>query len=170
MAILNPEHLLAQADRLIQPPGAGPPRQVDLRRAISAAYYAAFHTALIAAADEFVGVTLRHTREYALVFRSVDHRGLKLVCEEVVKSTPKPGYAAYIPTGGFGAEIIDFADAFPNLQEQRHSADYDPLGRFRTSDAKSVIVTARAIIGRFRAASAADRKAFLFLLLFPPRR
>jgi hypothetical protein len=52
MAILNPKHLLDQAARLIIPPPAGPPRQVDVRRAISSAYYGAFHATLIAAASE----------------------------------------------------------------------------------------------------------------------
>jgi hypothetical protein len=39
LAILNPEHLFEQAEKLVIPPPAGPPRQVDIRRAVSAAYY-----------------------------------------------------------------------------------------------------------------------------------
>src|SRR3954454_4175598 len=39
LAILNPEHLFQQAEQLILPPAAGPPRQVNIRRAISAAYF-----------------------------------------------------------------------------------------------------------------------------------
>jgi hypothetical protein len=50
MATLNPDHLLAQAERLIRAPPAGPPLQVDVRRAISAAYYSVFHAVLTAAA------------------------------------------------------------------------------------------------------------------------
>jgi hypothetical protein len=50
VTILNPDHLLEQADKLISPPAAGPPRQVDLRRAISSAYYGLFHSCLTAAA------------------------------------------------------------------------------------------------------------------------
>lgn len=170
MPILNPEHLLEQAERLTQPPPAGPPRQVDLRRAISSAYYALFHKILIAAADEFVGFVHRGTREYALVFRSMDHGKLKDVCQEVVKSTPSPKYRAHIPAGGFSADLTDFADAFPTLQEQRHSADYDPLPRYRTSDARAVIATARVAIQKFTAVAPDERKAFLFLILFPPKR
>src|SRR5262249_25719796 len=51
VAILDPEHLFDQADRLVAPPPAGPPRQADVRRAISAAYYAVFHGTLAAVAD-----------------------------------------------------------------------------------------------------------------------
>lgn len=39
MVILNPEHLLEQAERLIEPPAAGPPRQVDVRRAVAIAMW-----------------------------------------------------------------------------------------------------------------------------------
>jgi hypothetical protein len=84
LAILNPEHLLEQAGRLIAPGLRGQPRQVDLRRAISAAYYAVFHAALTLAADHFVGVTRRATSQYSLVYRSIDHRSLRDLCIEVV--------------------------------------------------------------------------------------
>ena len=80
MTVLNPEHLLAQARVLTAAPSAGPPRQVDVRRAISAAYYAVFHAILTAAADEFVGVGQRVKPNYALVYRSIDHRHLSAVC------------------------------------------------------------------------------------------
>lgn len=170
MAILNPEHLLDQAEQLIKPPSAGPPRQVDLRRAISAAYYAVFHATVIAAADQFVGVTLRQSREYGLVFRSVDHRTIRDICEDIAKSTPPAKYLPYLPASGFGPAIQQFANSFPNLQARRHAADYDPLLRFRTSDAKNVIAAASTLIQQFGSAPSAERKSFLFLLLFPPKR
>ncbi len=170
MAILNPDHLLDQASLLIQPPPAGRPRQVDLRRAISASYYAAFHTVLNAAADEFVGAALRQTREYGLVMRSIDHAGIKTACSEIIKPTPPAKYAAYIPAAGFGGQVMAFASIFPDLQEERHSADYDSLRRYVTSDAKSVIATATQAIAEFRAIPPDDRKALLYLILFPPKR
>lgn len=77
MAVLNPDHLLEQADRLLAPPGGGAPRQVDLRRAISNAYYSLFHAVLTDAADDFVGSTHRQSPRYALVYRSVDHKSLR---------------------------------------------------------------------------------------------
>jgi hypothetical protein len=83
MAILNPEHFFQQAETLLTPPSAGPPRQVDLRRAISDAYYELFHFAPTVVADEFIGVTQRTTRRYALVYRSIEHRSLKELCHEV---------------------------------------------------------------------------------------
>jgi len=169
LAILNPEHLFEQATRLVEPPPAGPPRQVDIRRAISSAYYGVFHATLAAAADEFVGVTQRSTSRYGLVYRSVDHKSLRELCAEVRKPTLSAKYVRYQPQGGFGPDIPVFAAAFLELQEKRHAADYDPLIRVRTSDALLAIGTARSALVRFAQASASRRKAFLSLLLFSPR-
>ncbi|MGH7031514.1 MAG: hypothetical protein ACREE9_01270 [Stellaceae bacterium] len=93
MAILNPEHLFEQAEKLIAPSQTGAPRQVDLRRAVSSAYYGLFHATLTAAADQFIGVTKQSTPQYSLVYRSVDHRSLRALCLEVLKPTLPAKYA-----------------------------------------------------------------------------
>jgi uncharacterized protein (UPF0332 family) len=168
MAILNAEHLFAQAERLVVPP-AGPPRQVDLRRAISSAYYGPFHFVLTALADEVVGVTQRTGSRYALVYRSVDHRQLKDLCQDVRKQTPPSKYVAYLLAGGFDQSIQIFAAAAVDLQERRHNADYNPQRRYTTFDAKLAIATARSAVQSFQRANLERRKAFLTLLLCPPR-
>lgn len=170
MAVLNPEHLFDQAERLIAPPAAGPPRQVDLRRAISSAYYAVFHYILTAAANQYVGVTKAGSKHYTLVYRSIDHRGLKNLCGEAKNQQLSPKYRNYAPSSGFGSNIQAFAAALIELQEKRHTADYDPSARMKTSDAALAIATARAAIRRFEGATEARRKAFLALLVFPPRQ
>lgn len=169
MTRLNPEHFFEQADRLISSPPTGRPRQVDLRRAISGAYYGLFHFCLRTAADEFVGTTQHLTTRYALVYRSIEHRTLKEVCIEARKQTPSVRYAPYVPKGGFGVDIQAFATATVELQEQRHLADYNPQPQFRSSDAELVVDTARNAIGRFQRATDESRKMFLTLLLCPPR-
>jgi uncharacterized protein (UPF0332 family) len=168
-AVLNPDHLFEQAEKLISPPSAGAPRQADLRRAVSTAYFALFHAVLTAAADEFVGATRRTTARYGLVYRGIDHRGLRDLCSEVVKQTPSARYARYQPAGGFGSNIKSFATALAELQEKRHAADYDPLMHVRRADAELAIRTARFALRRFEQVGAERREAFLSLLLFPPR-
>ncbi len=169
MAVLNPDHLLDQADRLITPPGGGAPRQADLRRAISNAYYAVFHAVVTQAADDFVGRTHRARPRYALVYRSIDHKSLRKLCEDVKKPTLPATYSTYSPRGGFGADLIALATAVVDLQEKRHFADYDPLFRVRMSDAVLAVATGRTALFRFRNANRTSRKAFLTLLVFPPR-
>ncbi len=169
MTVLNPDHLLDQADRLTAPPGVGAPRQADLRRAISSAYYGVFHAVVTEAADTFVGKTLRHTPRYELVYRSVHHRSLREVCEDVVKPKLPAKYLRYVPKGGFGPDLIALATAVTELQEKRHSADYDPLFRVRTSDAVLAVATGRTALVRLRSANRTRRKAFLSLVVFSPR-
>jgi uncharacterized protein (UPF0332 family) len=168
VAILNPDHLFEQADKLITPQ-TGRPRQVDIRRAISAAYYAIFHAAITAAADQFVGMTNRDESRYGLLYRSVDHKWLRELCKEVQKSTPSSNFRPYTPPGGFGADIAAFAVAVVALQVKRHTADYDVTVRMNRSDAVLAIAEARAALGRFDRASQQQRLAFLSLLLFSPR-
>ena len=168
MAILSPDHLFEQADKLITPQ-TGRPRQVDIRRAISAAYYAIFHATITAAADQFVGMTNRDESRYGLLYRSVDHKWLRELCKEVQRSTPSSNFRPYTPVGGFGADIAAFAAAVVALQAKRHTADYDVMVRMNRSDAVLAIAEARAALARFDRASQQQRLAFLSLLLFSPR-
>ena len=170
VALPNPNHLFEQAEKLAASPAAGPPRQADIRRAVSAAYYGVFHFVLAAAADQFIGVTKRANSEYGRVYRSVDHRTLRELCEDLKKSNLPAKYSNHVPASGFGPNIPAFAAALVELQEKRHAADYDPMIRMRLSDAQLAIKTARASVRRFRQASKTRRRAFLSLLLFAPKR
>jgi hypothetical protein len=169
MPILNPIHLFEQADKLVEAPPAGPPRQVDLRRAISSSYYAVFHLTLTALADEFIGAAHRGTDRYALMHRSVDHRAIKDLCSVVSQSKPPAKYGPYVPANGFGPELLTFASAFIDLQDKRHRADYDVATRYRQLDARLAITTGRSAMTGFTAADAAKRRMFLTLLLCRPR-
>jgi hypothetical protein len=95
MPVLNPDHLLDQADRLTTPPVGGAPRQADLRRAISTAYYALFHAVLTEAADDLMGSTQRQSARYALVYRSIDHRAIRDRCNDLKKPQPPAKYTKY---------------------------------------------------------------------------
>jgi hypothetical protein len=168
VTILCPEHLFEQADKLIAPPPAGTPRQVDLRRAVSAAYYGVFHATLTALADLFVGVTKRSTAQYGLAYRSLDHGSLRALCSKIIQPNLPAKYAAY-QAQGFCSEIKAFSAAVVELQEKRHAADYDPTTRIKSSDALAVVGTARRAVRRFGLAEQGQRDLFLTLLVFPPR-
>lgn len=169
VTIVNPDHLFEQAEGLIQLSATGSPRQADLRRAVSTAYYALFHSTLREAADLFVGVTNRDTSRYALVYRSIDHKRLREFCEDVVKTTMPKKYAPYAPDVGWGQNIAAFAAAVIELQIKRLAADYDPLFRIKKSNARLLVRTGRAAFARFQKANNVWRETFLTLLVFPPR-
>ena len=92
------------------------------------------------------------------------------ICEDVAKSPPPPKYAKYLAGSGLGPDLIAVAAAVCELQERRHSADYDPLFRAKTSDAVLAIATARKAVDRFRSAGRTQRRTFVSLIVFPPRR
>lgn len=104
---------------------------MNLRRAVSAAYYAVFHALLTAAADELIGKTKRASPEYRLAYRSLDHRRLRDLCADLTKEKPPAKIAAYAPPDGFGTDLQALAIAVVELQEKRHLADADSRGSTR---------------------------------------
>ncbi len=169
MPVLNPDHLIDQANYLVDIPGRGAPRQVDLRRAISSVYYALFHAVLTAAADSIVGRTHRDTPRYQLVYRSINHTSISNICEQIEKTTLAQKFSKYQPRGGFHIDLKNVATTFLYLQERRHLADYDPLYRVTISEARLVILAGREALARFQSVNAEHRNAFSSLLLFAPR-
>lgn len=172
MAILNPVHLLEQAERLLQPRGSKIlVRHADRRRAISSAYYAAFHYILTAVADQFVGREESKSARYALAYRSLDHNKLEELCKVASneKIDSKSKYAKFIPKESFSVNIRTFASLFIDLKEKRNSADYDPSHWVKIADARNAISAARSAITQFADAQEDERVTFLALLVFAKR-
>lgn len=151
------DELLALAERLAK---ASPkkPRQVDLRRSISTSYYAVFHAIARNAADYMVGTSRanRPNRAWVQTYRALDHRLAKNACNAVRNL-------------GFPAGIVECADAFAELQEARHSADYDPEYRPTRADALEAVAKSRDAIAKLRGATINDRRAFAVQVLMKKR-
>ena len=92
------------------------PKQVDLRRAVSAAYYALFHLLTTEAAENW-----KHQNQRARFARMFDHGRMK-TCSSRVSSRPLPVDPAEIP---IATDLKLVADSFVKLQQARHTADYD---------------------------------------------
>jgi hypothetical protein len=153
----DPEDLLRQADALA---GNAAATQADLRRAISAAYYAVFHFCATAGADMILGADARSSPRYSLVYRSLDHSRFRAL--------PNRLKELITPTNGFGS-IGDFARNAANLNEERNLADYDPSRNYTASGAKIAISEARQAIEWFKSCTQEHQEACLLLLLFKPR-
>lgn len=115
--------LLRQARRLAERE-PGRPRQVDLRRAISAAYYALFHLLTREASRRFV----RDPELVAIINRTYNHGEMNRVSRDVMNlKFPKIFDAA---KGSLRAQptldrLASVARTFVQLQQARHQADYD---------------------------------------------
>ena len=169
MAIGNPLHLLEQATMLLTAAPGRKPRQANLRRAISTAYYAIFHHLLTAVSDEFVDKSLRGESRYSLVYRSIDHAAIRRVCEVAGRRELPAKYRSLLPTGQFEDLLRQYAGNFLVLQSRRHEADYDPAQTLSSVDVHFSIYLAQSAIQQFDSASSDGRKLFLSLLLFSPR-
>jgi hypothetical protein len=130
--------LLEQAEKLAQLDPRRP-KQANLRRAISSAYYALFH--LLAAeasalyADE-AGLASR-------ISRTLGHVDMKKASTMIANHKLPRGLQP--PGGGYVTppDLKTVAEAFGTLQEARHGADYDVSRTFRRQEALEFVESAR---------------------------
>ena len=92
------------------------PKQVDLRRAVSAAYYGLFHLLTTEAAQNW-----KHPSQRDRFARLFEHGRMK-TCSSKAASRPLPMDPAEVPVA---ADLRLLADSFVKLQQARHTADYD---------------------------------------------
>ena len=161
----DPEHLFEQAERLAGST-LGKPRETDLRRSVSTAYYGLFHAVSLAAARNWSKD--QRSFEFALAYRNIDHGRLRTVCNAAkVKLSKDYGYFAGYE---FGTDLRAVAEIILELQELRQRADYDPLFQIRVSNARLAIVRAKAAAHRFWHKVLPEEKlVFLSLLMFKQR-
>ncbi len=118
--------LLAVARLLATVEEGTPSSGAMLRRAVSTAYYALFHKVSHAAAQRFMGPDQEASAGFALIYRCFDHRNMKMVCQALRAATLKVSFQIHLRRTAVSRDMLDFAKAFPELQEARHLADYDP--------------------------------------------
>ena len=153
---MKPLDLLDQAEHLAKR-SPKKPRQADLCRAVSSAYYGVFHALCAMNADMLVGVgVLRLSMAWRQAYRSVDHGQAKKRCKDSVNN-------------GFPPHLVNFANAFVKLQELRHRADYDPQASFLKSEVMNYVAEARHALSALRHSNRTDRRAFAVYVLLPQR-
>jgi uncharacterized protein (UPF0332 family) len=133
------------------------PSQPHLRRAVSTAYYAAFHALAGDCADQLIGAgAARRSADWLQVFRAVDHAAARTIASQA-KSFDLP------------PEIEVFAEALLNLQRERYRADYDPSSRYSREAVLALIEEAEQAIAALRRAPRLHRRAFAVQLCFRRR-
>jgi uncharacterized protein (UPF0332 family) len=156
---LNPLDLIKTARDLIESTD-GKPRQSNLHRATSTAYYAMFHTLARSAANLLIDGpgSKRSAQAWQQVYRALEHGPAKKACMS--------GTISALPR-----QIQDFANLFVTMQEKRHKADYGPNAKAQKSQVSTDIDLVEAAIEDFESVSAKDRRAFAAFVMFkPPRR
>jgi uncharacterized protein (UPF0332 family) len=102
------------------------PKQASLRRAISAAYYALFHHLTAEAGAFLVAGTAPERKLLRLtVSRAFDHAEMKRISKAFNSGNPPQAWRRALAGSPLTADLRDVAEAFVELQEARHQADYD---------------------------------------------
>jgi hypothetical protein len=106
------------------------PKQANLRRAVSAAYYALFH--LIVGNGGYVMSPAEPARLRQRVQRMFEHSAMKAVCKKFAKNDLKalPVDLGELIATPLEPELSAIANTFVEMQELRHQADYDVLATF----------------------------------------
>jgi uncharacterized protein (UPF0332 family) len=158
--------LLEQAVRLATL-DARRPKQANLRRAISSAYYALFHLLVDEACRVQIGAQHAQAPFRQVLGRAFVHTVMKEACRSFGGGTLKKGVAKGLPVSfTVPAEIRDLASAFVQLQDLRHLADYDLTERFRRSDVLSLINEVEARIRAFTNLASSNEKRFFLACLW----
>lgn len=135
--------LLELADELAgREAGRGKPKAIALRRAISTGYYAVFHTLTQHTASRLVGGA-GWTPQHATVARWIAHTDLK----GLAKAANSQGNAALQSVlRPVDSRLADLAQDFVDLQDARHSADYDDFFDVSKALTLSYVDTARQAV------------------------
>ena len=159
---MNPQDLLRIAEGLARGAiggGIGRPRQSELRRAVSAAYYALFHTLALSGANTLVGAARanRNRPDWIQVYRALEHGYARNQCNNRTVM------------GRFSPAIQNFGTFFVLMQQKRQVADYDPSAIFSRSQVLRLVEDSAQTIDRFDDAGARERRAFAIFVLFRVR-
>jgi len=145
----------------------GKPKQANLRRAVSSAYYAVFHL-LVAEGAATIGSRLDAAGR-AKVSRAFGHADMKEVCRAYAKAVSDVGFKPEIaPLLTFPVEdgIREVSQVFVELQEARHSADYDVASKWTRLDVLALITSVEDAFIKWKSVKAVpNAKIFLFDLL-----
>ena len=137
--------LLEQAEHLVTRERQRP-KQASLRRAVSAAYYALFHLLVADGASLLFPPQPPGLR--LLIQRAFTHGEMRNVCRNFVQANVgRGGISAAVGavlTFPLEPPLVRVLDAFVELQEARHQADYDPTKAWNRLAAATHVATARS--------------------------
>ena len=155
--MIDPQELIDTCHKLVPPAAAPPPSQADLRRAVSTAYYAVFHTLAASNAELIAGQPQSGMSSYAWerVYRRLDHGRARNNLRAVLNLLS--------PSGEF------FASTFIELQDRRQEADYNPNAAIVHSDAVNIIALAETAIRDFAQLTEEERRLLAAQSMFDRR-
>lgn len=147
------------------------PRQANLRRAVSTAYYAVFHYLVDEVCCAQIGTQNSQKEHRHALARAFVHTSMKDACTSFSSGTLKASIIKGLPRDAKGnypipKEIKDIARTFLELQEKRHLADYDLSERFQKLEVLRLIEQTKTHVEKFRSLSVTDTRKFFLACLW----
>jgi hypothetical protein len=167
---MDPQSLLDVARDLAKPTAKGAWKEARIRRSISTAYYAAFNALQHHVANAFVGKLRYGTPTFARVFRSIDHKTVRTICNRIADKGKGQTVAKDLGVEFLEPELISFAESFIALHEAREKADYAPSKtRLSWSHAHEMIAYAETVVSVLENSKLDVLTAFAVLICFKER-
>jgi hypothetical protein len=166
---IDPSKLIEAAEELANhKSGAGRPRPVWLRRAVSTAYYGLYHCICLEAARHML--PSGHDEQQLWVARSFGHAEIKECCAWIDgRQGCHRQRVVPLVRALKSMSISGVAGSFCDLQEARHRADYDHLAVFSKAATIAHVADARRSITQVVNAPVPERQAFFSLLALRAR-
>lgn len=101
------------------------PRQANLRRSISTAYYSLFSLLVDEAAVIMVGGGPKQKLLRGYVIRAFGHRSISDVCRSFAQKNPGQKIREVLAGREISDDLAHVADTFCGLQNERNEADYN---------------------------------------------
>ncbi|NJK32992.1 MAG: hypothetical protein HC927_11600 [Deltaproteobacteria bacterium] len=166
-----PVTLLEHAQSLVEQDERGRPRQADLRRAVSAAYYAVFHEVCIQAGQLTLGKNQLASPIGIAARRSIEHATVRRACL-ILNDTSQLSKLRTDHDNKTPTSWAKTTTTILTLQEARTNADYDLSqgSNLKQAAASQHIADARTVLNALRATptsdlEAQDRQIFLIACL-----
>jgi hypothetical protein len=165
-----PKDLLEQATTLATIDLKGRPKQVNLRRSVSAAYYSLFHFLVDNSCRAIMGGQNEQRGYRSILARAFVHGIMYKACtsyssgqlpKSVLKPLPKTASNRYF----IAKPIQEIARLFRELQQKRHLADYDRSERFQRSEILTQIDEVKRVISSFENLFLTDERHFFLVSL-----
>jgi len=145
----NADDLIQQARHLTSLDAAGRPKQANLRRAVSAAYYALFHFLIDEACRSLLGTTLELQPMRRLMAGAFNHADMKWVSQRFAQPVLDQRFQPAVEDPAVNRDTQKVAGAFVELQEKRHAADYNLNEPFVRIDCDKAIEQAADAMARW---------------------
>ena len=160
-----PRDLLDQAVQLLSHE-TKKPKQASLRRSVSTAYYALFHLlvsesvrTMAPASPKNIGLQMQ---------RAFDHGTMKRVCKGFSGGT-LPDAIQHLQSGPIEPDLRKVARIFVDLQEERHTADYDLVHTFTKQGATDNVAKVKEAFAIWRTINKLPNTTLFLVALALPK-